>query len=101
VQSAAIAADCTGRLPVAALAREAGVSSRRLRDLFRMATGLSPKDHLIRMRIGEATRLLADPALRVKDVAARLGFASDHEFHACFRRVLGITPTQWRSRPLA
>jgi len=93
---ARISADPAGRLSIGELACEAGVSPRRLRDLFRSATGVAPKDFQIRTRIAEATRLLTDPTQRVKDVAQRLGFASDHEFHACFRRVLGLTPTAWR-----
>lgn len=91
-----IAADRGGRLDVAELAGIAGLGERRLRDLFRSATGVGPKEFLIRRRIAEATRLLADPAVRVKTVAQDLGFSSDHEFHACFRRVTGCTPTAWR-----
>ncbi|MBN8524242.1 MAG: helix-turn-helix transcriptional regulator [Planctomycetes bacterium] len=91
-----IAADRGGRLDVATLARTAGLGERRLRDLFRAATGVGPKEFLIRRRIAEATRMLTDPAVRVKAVAQELGFGSDHEFHACFRRVTGSTPTVWR-----
>lgn len=91
-----IAADRGGRLDVATLARTAGLGERRLRDLFRAATGVGPKEFLIRRRIAEATRLLADPSLRVKTVARELGFSSDHELHACFRRVTGSTPSGWR-----
>jgi AraC-like DNA-binding protein len=91
-----IAADRGGRLDVATLRGVAGLGERRLRDLFRAATGVGPKEFLIRRRIAEATRLLADPVVRVKAVARELGFASDHEFHACFRRVTGCTPSTWR-----
>jgi AraC family transcriptional regulator len=91
-----IAGDRGGRLDVATLAGIAGLGERRLRDLFRAATGVAPKEFLIRRRIAEATRMLADPAVRVKAVAQELGFGSDHEFHACFRRVTGSTPTAWR-----
>lgn len=91
-----IAADRGGRLGIPELAAIAGLGERRLRDLFRAATGVAPKEFLIRRRIAEATRLLADPQVRVKTVARELGFASDHEFHACFRRVTGRTPSAWR-----
>ena len=91
-----IANSVAGRLSVEELAQDAGISSRRLRDLFRSATGLSPKDHLIRTRMAEATRLLANPAIRIKDVAGDLGFTTEQEFHACFRRIFGVTPRRWR-----
>ena len=93
-----IATEATGRLSVEELAREVGVSSRHLRDLFRASTGLSPTEHLIRVRIASATRLLADSTLRLGDIAKQLGFTTDQEFHACFRRVLGVTPSAWRQR---
>lgn len=91
-----IVADRGGRLDVATLTGIAGLGERRLRDLFRAATGVGPKEFLIRRRIAEATRLLAEPGVTVKAVAGELGFASDHEFHACFRRVTGCTPSAWR-----
>lgn len=86
-------------LDAAALARAAGMGERRFRDCFRQATGLAPKDWLVRQRLAEAARRLRDPAVTVKAVAAGLGFSSDHYFHACFRRVYGLTPTAWRRAP--
>jgi AraC-like DNA-binding protein len=93
-------ADLRGELTVEDLARAAGVTSRRLRDLFQAATGMAPKDWLLRNRLGEAARLLrAEPRRTVKDIARALGFSSDHHFHASFRRVHGLTPSAWRSLP--
>lgn len=87
-------------LGVADLARAAGVGGRRFRDLFRAATGLGPKDWLVRQRLAEAARRLrADPGRSVRTIAIELGFSSDHYFHASFRRIYGQTPTAWRRAP--
>lgn len=91
-----IAGDDGGRLSVDDLAREAHLSSRQFRKLFARATGVAPKDFIIRRRINEAIKLLAVPDTPVKHIAAQLGFSSDHEFHACFKKITDCTPTQWR-----
>lgn len=43
-----------------------------------------------------ATDLLADPAIRIQEVAARLGFADAASFRKAFKRWFGATPGQWR-----
>lgn len=78
------------------LARRIGLSSRRLRDLFLANTGMQPKDWLLRDRLAEAARLLCFTDRPVKDIAAALGFSSDHHFHAAFKQVHGTTPSAWR-----
>jgi AraC-like DNA-binding protein len=92
----ALTADTQGRLRMADLSALAGMGERRLRTVFHAAIGVGPKAYQIRLRMGEAMRLLADPQVTVKAIADRLGFASDHEFHAAFRREVGCTPTRWR-----
>jgi AraC-like DNA-binding protein len=43
-----------------------------------------------------AANLLADPANRVQDVAARLGYADSASFRKAFKRWFGLTPDAWR-----
>ncbi|MCK6491010.1 MAG: AraC family transcriptional regulator [Planctomycetes bacterium] len=86
------------------LARQVGLSVRRLRDLFHAGTGFQPKDWLLRDRLAEAARLLRRTALPVKAVAEAVGFASDHHFHTAFKHAHGRTPSAWREqspRPVA
>lgn len=44
-----------------------------------------------------ATTLLADPANRVQDIAARLGYADAASFRKAFKRWFGTTPGAWRA----
>lgn len=85
----------------AALERVARLSSSRLQALFREITGYPPLDYLRRLRVEEARRLLADPALSVKEVAARTGFRDTSHFSKVFRRVDGLSPAHFRDALLA
>ena len=83
----------------AALARIAGVSYSRLRDLFKASRAETLHDFLQRTRLDEARRLLGDPTLTIKEVAARLHFSSEFYFSHFFRKASGMSPTQFRREP--
>lgn len=80
----------------AELASLAGVSYSRLRDLFKTSRSETLHDFLQRSRLAEARRLLGDTRLTIKEVAARLHFSSEFYFSHFFRRVSGMSPTEYR-----
>jgi AraC-like DNA-binding protein len=82
------------------LARVANVGRSRFMTLFREATGGSPHQYIQGKRIAEARRLLADPSLQIKQIAAMTGFEDRFYFSKVFRRVDGLTPTQFRAAVL-
>jgi AraC-like DNA-binding protein len=83
----------------AELARMAGVSYSRLREMFKASRSETLHDFLQRTRLDEARRLLGDSRLTVKMVAARLHFSSEFYFSHFFRRASGMSPTQYRREP--
>jgi AraC-like DNA-binding protein len=83
----------------AALAKIGGVSYSRLRDVFKAARFETLHDFLQRTRLEEARRLLGDPTLTIKEVAARLHFSSEFYFSHFFRKASGMSPTQFRREP--
>lgn len=83
----------------AALARIAGVSYSRLRDLFKASRSETLHDFLQRIRLDEARRLLGDSRLTIKEIAARLHFSSEFYFSHFFRKASGMSPTQFRREP--
>jgi AraC-like DNA-binding protein len=66
---------------------------RRLREERLTYEGLVES---VRRRV--ATRLLRDPAVSVKEVAYRLGFAEPAAFSRAFKRWTGVSPAAWRAR---
>jgi transcriptional regulator GlxA family with amidase domain len=85
-------------LTVAEIARRVGISRRRLEDLFRRDTGLTPLRTLGVMRLREAERLLSSTQLSVKEVAARVGFTGVDlsHFRRRFMAFSGATPRRYR-----
>jgi AraC family transcriptional regulator len=65
---------------------------------FRIATGHTPHGWLTRQRIAHAKRLLRDPALPITDIALIVGYETPSSFSANFRKVAGLTPSEFRRR---
>lgn len=83
---------------VAAMAQAAGLSADRFSRLFRARTGLSPRAHLVQLRLERARHLLADSTQSVAEIAAACGFADPSFFCRHFAAHHGISPGAWRRR---
>jgi len=46
-----------------------------------------------------AQNLLLESGLSIKEIAARTGYARQHEFARAFRQRVGLTPSEWRRSP--
>jgi AraC family transcriptional regulator len=79
---------------MAALAR---VSPYHFARQFKAATGLPPHQYVIMRRVELARNLLqADTGLSIADVAAQVGFSDQSQFSRHFKRLVGVTPVQFR-----
>lgn len=65
--------------------------------VFKAGTGLTFTEYVCRLRLEKAKELLADPALRISDVAFAAGFQSIPYFGRTFRRCAGTSPTEYRT----
>ena len=64
---------------------------------FKRATGLTPHQYVILRRVERAKQLLpAGTGLSLAEVAARAGFSDQSQFSHHFKRVVGVTPGQFR-----
>jgi AraC family transcriptional regulator len=64
--------------------------------LFRQSTGLSPHRYILNRRVELAKGLLRDSKLSVLDVSISVGFEHQNNFARAFRRLIGVSPTQFR-----
>ncbi len=87
---------CDESLPIERLANVAGLSRSHFHAVFRDYTGLTVTEHVTRMRIGRACRLLRETDASVLHVGYRCGFASASRFYEAFRTVVGAPPGKWR-----
>ena len=79
------------------IAATARVSPNYFSTLFRQATGINFTDFLLQQRMALSQQLLRDLTLSIEQIAARAGFPDASYFTRRFRRVTGLSPTQWRS----
>jgi AraC-like DNA-binding protein len=80
------------------VAKAVNTSSFYFCKLFKKATKVNFTDYLARLRIEKAKDLLLNPNLRISEIAYDVGFQSLTHFNRVFRRVLGQSPTDYRTR---
>ena len=83
-------------MPVSAIARRVGVSSRTLETIFARAVGETPGAYGLRLRLNAARRLVIDTAEPMGAIATRSGFASAAAFSRAFAKAFGQPPTGLR-----
>ena len=81
-------------------ARRCGIKRFAFSRGFHLAFGLTFREYVLRTRIGEARRLLADGEHSVTDVAFATGFTDGSYFARMFRRYTGVLPSQYRDGAL-
>lgn len=87
-----------GRLAVAQLADELGLSPRTLERRCRDELQYGPAQAHARWRLERAAELLLSTDWPVRAVSDTLGFANPFHFSRAFARVHGSSPAAWRSR---
>ena len=80
------------------LAQLCGYHPAYFAEIFKEATGLSPKAYIVQKRIGRAKQLLLTGE-RITDIAESLGYDNVHYFSRNFREATGLSPSEYRLRP--
>jgi AraC family transcriptional regulator len=80
------------------IAAVAGVNPYHFARQFKAATGLPPHQYVITRRVERAKHLLqAGTDSSLAEVAARAGFYDQSQFSHHFKRLVGVTPSQYRN----
>ncbi len=87
-------------ITLAELADVAHFSPWYAHRLFRELTGVSPAEYIRKLRLSEAARRLKNEKCRITDAAMDLGFESVDGFTRAFSREFGMTPSEYRLRPV-
>ncbi len=79
------------------LAALVGLSPYHFARAFKQSTGLPPHAWLTERRMERARELmLGRPRMSLQDVALSVGYGSQTAFGAAFKRVVGVSPAEWR-----
>ncbi|OGV56403.1 MAG: hypothetical protein A2X49_07775 [Lentisphaerae bacterium GWF2_52_8] len=79
------------------LARLAKMSRRNFQRAFMAATGSSPINYLLNLRMAKAAELLVgDASTPVSEIALRIGFCDSNYFARQFRKIMKMSPREYR-----
>lgn len=81
-----------------AIAEHAGISRHHLSRLFRRFLGTTPYRHYQDVKIERIKQALQDPGLSISEAFAGCGVAYTGGYARAFKRVAGVTPTEFRAR---
>jgi AraC family transcriptional regulator len=85
-----------GELTIGRIADHVGLSRFHFAHCFKRATGMTPRQYVLRRRVERARQLLERTDLALAEIGLSVGFASQSHFTAAFRKLTGTTP--WRHR---
>ena len=66
--------------------------------LFRTKTGLTFSVYLTDVRIRQAKQLLLNPNIKIYEVCEEVGFSDSVTFNRSFKRVVGVSPSEFRNQ---
>lgn len=80
------------------LAIELNMSKFHFLREFKRYTGNTPYQYIIDAKMSEAQRLLSNSGQSIAEIALALGFADQSHFSNTFKRVIGISPANFRKK---
>ncbi|MEK0444994.1 MAG: HTH-type transcriptional activator RhaS [Verrucomicrobiota bacterium] len=88
--------DYAQALTSAGLASLAGLSVSQFERTFRKLLGTTPRQYLLRVRVTQACRLLAETSRTVATLALECGFYDQAHFTRAFKAQMGVSPSAYR-----
>ncbi len=80
------------------VSQETLVTPQYLSKLFREKSGETFIEYITRLRIEEAKRLLAEPGVKVYEVASQVGYSNWKHFSRVFKQHTGYGPADYKNR---
>lgn len=85
-----------GELDLDTMAACAQLSRHHFADKYKKLTGISPVKHFIHLKMERACYLLDTSNHSAKQVSSQLGYTDPLYFSRLFKKVIGISPTEYR-----
>ena len=92
-----IAAHLHDDLSIARLAEKVCMAPRTFARTYSERIGRTPAKTVEAMRLEAACRELENPSIPLKSVASRVGLLSEQAMQRAFKRVYGVSPSQYRA----
>ncbi len=80
------------------ISKEINLSTTQINRIIKKKTGLTFRQYVITLRMLNATHLLVESQLKIKDIADIAGYNSVHGFYSAFRKKFNCTPEEYRRK---
>jgi len=84
-------------IKVSQIADHFGYNVKYLSHLFSTISGLSLKQYILQQKMELAKFLLTDTNQNITEVSNQLGYKDCHNFMKSFKKIVGLTPTDFRN----
>lgn len=84
------------RIELKTYCKENGIGYEHFRKLFRQQIGISPGQYIVNRRMDAACQMLRISQAPINEIATELGYSSQYEFSAQFKKFIGISPKVYR-----
>ncbi|CAH1221770.1 HTH-type transcriptional activator Btr [Paenibacillus auburnensis] len=80
------------------IAQYTQISRQHLNHLFKTSVGFAPVDYYLRLKMRRASQLLDLTPMSIKEICHTLGFKDPYYFSRLFRKIIGLSPTDYRNK---
>src|SRR5450631_2022422 len=78
------------------LADDFNINIRKVHKGFKIKTGSTVHEYLLKVRLENAKSLLLDLDLEIKEIPEKIGFNTSSHFGQVFKNRMGLTPQEFR-----
>lgn len=86
-----------GTWNIAKLAKQCKLSPNRFMHKFKIQTGLSAMEYLMKIRMDKAKDLLLNSSLSIKEISNVIGYENPLYFSRLFSKTEGVSPREYRN----
>ncbi|WP_172194048.1 MULTISPECIES: AraC family transcriptional regulator [Saccharibacillus] len=82
---------------VSQIAEVFGYNEKYISHLFSSISGISLKQYILQQKMELAKYLLTDTNQNISEVSVKLGYSDSHNFMKAFKKIVGLTPSDFRN----
>ena len=87
----------TDNIKVTQIANYFGYNEKYLTTFFKQHAGISIKQYILQVKMERAKASLSETTEPVSQIAFQLGFTDAHNFSNAFRKITGLSPSEYRN----
>ncbi|WEG11079.1 AraC family transcriptional regulator [Pullulanibacillus sp. KACC 23026] len=78
------------------IAEKLDLQEKYVAQMFKQQTGMYLMEYLEKIRMKKAAQFLIETEMKIEDIGCTVGYNSSHSFRRAFKRMLNVTPNQYR-----